>query len=238
MIASDLGSRRELVENGETGLLYRVQDVGELAGVIAFLHERPALARQMGDAGREFVRSRHSQEEHFLALERIYAGLGRQSGLANSGARRSPDKAHIAYIGGRGVVGKYSGIETYYEETGKRLVKSGHQITIYCRNHFTPETGVREGVRILRLPTIRTKHLDTFVHSLISTVHASFSDYDVIHYHTLGPALFSLIPRMFGKKTVVTVQGLDWQRRKWGWVSRQVLKLGNGPRQDSRTRPS
>ena len=81
-------------------------------------------------------------------------------------------------------------------------------------------------MRIVRLPTIRSKHLETSVHTFLSTVHACFSKYDIVHYHTLGPSLFSFLPRLFGKKTVVTVQGLDWQRKKWSWIARRVLKLG------------
>ena len=53
-----------------------------------------------------------------------------------------------------------------------------------------------------------------------------FSDYDIVHYHCLGPALFSFLPRLAGKKTIVTVQGLDWQRRKWGWIASHILRLG------------
>jgi len=48
----------------------------------------------------------------------------------------------------------------------------------------------------------------------------------VVHYHALGPSLFSFVPRLFGKKTIVTVQGLDWQRKKWSWFARSVLKKG------------
>src|SRR5436309_685499 len=59
-----------------------------------------------------------------------------------------------------------------------------------------------------------------------STIHAVFGDSDIVHYHCLGPALFSFLPRWFGKKTVVTVQGLDWQRRKWGRIASAVLQLG------------
>ncbi|PYV80481.1 MAG: hypothetical protein DMG96_00530 [Acidobacteria bacterium] len=84
----------------------------------------------------------------------------------------------------------------------------------------------RDGVRIVRLPTIRSKHLDTFIHTLLSTIHACFSNYDIVHYHCLGPSLFSIFPRLFGKKAVVTVQGLDWQRKKWGWLSNRFLKIG------------
>jgi glycosyltransferase involved in cell wall biosynthesis len=82
------------------------------------------------------------------------------------------------------------------------------------------------GMRVRRLPTIRSKHLETVVHTLLSTVHAMVSNYDVVHYHCLGPALFSFLPRLAGKKTVVTVQGLDWQRGKWGRIAARVLRWG------------
>jgi glycosyltransferase involved in cell wall biosynthesis len=52
------------------------------------------------------------------------------------------------------------------------------------------------------------------------------SDYDIVHYHCLRPALFSFLPRLAGKKTVVTVQGLDWQRGKWGRIASRVLRWG------------
>jgi len=81
-------------------------------------------------------------------------------------------------------------------------------------------------MRVVRLPTIRSKHLETLVHTLLSTVHACFSNNQVVHYHTMGPSLFSFFPRLFGKRTVVTVQGLDWQRKKWRWFARHALRLG------------
>ena len=102
----------------------------------------------------------------------------------------------------------------------------GHEVTAYCRNYFTPAVKQHNGVRVVRLPTIRTKHLETLVHTFLSTIHVLAQPYDVVHYHALGPALFSFIPRLVGKKTVVTVQGLDWQRKKWGRVASAVLRLG------------
>ena len=226
VVASDLGSRRELVQEGETGLLYRVGDAGQLAAAISFLHDRPSVAARMGAAGREMVRQRHSQEQHFVALSKIYQQLALRRSVHGARQTACPLPLRVAFIGGRGVVGKYSGIETYYEEVGKRLVEQGHRVTIYCRSYFTPRGGSRNGMRIVRLPTLRSKHLETLVHTFLSTAHACFSDCDVVHYHTLGPALFSYLPRLFGKKTIVTVQGLDWQRKKWNWFARQVLKLG------------
>jgi len=236
VVASDLGSRRELVEEGETGLLFRVKDIDQLAAAISFLHDRPDLSKQMGEAGRAMARARHSQEEHLLALGRIYEQLATKSFAAPKasypsilqGSRKPPSRQplRIAYIGGRGVIQKYSGIETYYEETGRRLAEMGHEITIYCRTYFTPPITSDHGVRIVRLPTLRSKHLETLVHTFLSTIHACFGHHDIVHYQTLGPSLLSFLPRFFGKRTVVTVQGLDWQRKKWGWFARQVLKRG------------
>ena len=144
-------------------------------------------------------------------------------------AARSIDgkpKLRVAFIGGRGVISKYSGIESYYEEVGKRLVEMGHEVTVYCRNYFTPPVQKHNGMKLVRLPTIRTKHLETVIHTTLSTAHAMTLKYDLVHYHALGPALFSLLPRFTGVKTAVTVQGLDWQRRKWGRIASSVLRLG------------
>src|SRR5439155_12550548 len=103
VVASDLGSRRELVEEGETGLLYRVKNIDQLVAAIAFLRDRPELSRRMGEAGREFVRERHSQEQHFLALGSMYEQLGRKKTIARGREPESRKPLRIAYIGGRRV---------------------------------------------------------------------------------------------------------------------------------------
>ena len=81
-------------------------------------------------------------------------------------------------------------------------------------------------MRLVRLPTIRSKHLETVIHTFLGTVHALTQRYDLVHYHALGPALFSFLPRLAGEKTAVTVQGLDWQRKTWGRLASVVLRLG------------
>jgi glycosyltransferase involved in cell wall biosynthesis len=274
VVATDLGSRRELVHPGRTGLLYRTGDVEQLASAIRFLSSQPELADKMGRAGREQLRDRYTPEAHYEALiglyERVVDRKKRSEGAprsqrtggtlvaatARGGMPRadrgsfvplqrlvvapawfdpvnSPPPAEfqkrmlrVAFIGGRGVVSKYSGIETYYEEIGKRLTGMGHEVTAYCRSYFTPPGQQHNGVRVVRLPTIRSKHLETLVHTFLSTLHVLTQPCDVVHYHALGPALFSFIPRLAGKKTMVTVQGLDWQRKKWGRIAAAVLRLG------------
>jgi glycosyltransferase involved in cell wall biosynthesis len=236
VVATDLGSRRELVHEGETGHLYRTGDVSQLAHVIQSLGSTPDLAEKMGRAGWEIVRRRHTPEGHYQKLLSLYQSLAtrrttrpasaRPSVLAREDALSQNRRLRVAFIGGRGVISKYSGIETYYEEVGQRLVEMGHEVTIYCRNYFTPPLKEHNGMRLMRLPTIRSKHLETVIHTLLSTAHALTQHYDVVHYHALGPALFSSLPRIVGTKTAVTVQGLDWQRKKWGRLASAVLRLG------------
>src|ERR1017187_9068554 len=251
VVASDLGSRRELVRPGETGFLYRTGDVNQLAGVMHSLGSKPDFAEKMGRAGWETVRQHHTPEAHYQKLLSLYEGLAankapqdrgpvatirqkllRMSRDTSTSRDASPTASYqsrglrVAFIGGRGVISKYSGIETYYEEVGKRLTGMGHEVTVYCRTYFTPALAEHNGMRLVRLPTIRSKHLETVIHTLLSTVHALTQRYEVVHYHALGPALFSFLPRVLERKTAVTVQGLDWQRKKWGWLASAVLRLG------------
>jgi len=232
VVATDLGSRRELISDGKNGLLYEPGNRDALASAIAYLRSNPMRAKEMGRAGYDLVEAQYTPERHYQTMVQLYEKL-----IATKSPRGpllrmqrripvDPHKLRIAFIGGRGIVSKYSGIESYYEEVGRRLAQSNHEITIYCRTYFTPPLSQKENMRIVRLPTLRAKHLETLVHTALSTGHAIFRHYDLVHYHALGPALFSFIPRLFGVKTMVTVQGLDWQRRKWGRVAATVLRFG------------
>jgi len=230
VIASDLGSRRELVEHGVTGLLFTDGDREQLAHSIESLFARPDLIRKMGAAARSRVKTNHDPDRHMEKLLELYHRLmSAKKVLSFPAAPEHPVPrrgVRVAFIGGRGLVSKYSGIESYYEQAGHELARLGHEVTVYCRSYFTPPVSTHNGMRVRRLPTIRSKHLETVVHTLLSTADAMTSDYDVVHYHCLGPALFSFLPRLAGKKTIVTVQGLDWQRGKWGRIAARVLRWG------------
>ena len=229
VVASDLGSRRELVEHGVTGLLYPPGDRDQMAHSIGFLFERPDMVQAMGAAGRARVMSGHDPEQHLQKMLALYSRLvsaRKTLAFPVSSQSRARHGVRVAFIGGRGLVSKYSGIESYYEQAGSELARRGHKVTVYCRTYFTPPIANHNGMRVRRLPTIRSKHLETFMHTLLSSLHAMTGDYDVVHYHCLGPALFSFLPRLVGKKTVVTVQGLDWQRAKWGAIASRVLRWG------------
>lgn len=132
----------------------------------------------------------------------------------------------IAFIGARGVGGTYSGIETYYEEVGSRLAARGHKVTAYCRRHFTPPVDEFRGMRVRRLPSLRSKHLETASHSLLATLDSLRHGFDVVQFHAIGSAPLAFLPRIAGAATVVSVRGLDWQRSKWGRIARAALRLG------------
>ncbi len=218
------------MQHGVTGLLYSDGDQEQLAHSIGFLFDRPDLIEKMGAAARSRVKANHDPEQHLEKLLDLYGRLTSNKKVASLAAPadlpRPRRSVRVAFIGGRGLVSKYSGIESYYEQAGHELARLGHEVTVYCRSYFTPPISAHNGMRVRRLPTIRSKHFETVVHTLLSTAHAMVSDYDVIHYHCLGPALFSFLPRLAGKKTVVTVQGLDWQRGKWGRIAAGVLRMG------------
>ncbi len=135
-------------------------------------------------------------------------------------------KLKIGFLGARGVVGTYSGIETYYEEVGSRLAARGHDVTAYCRKYFTPDVPSHRGIRIRRLPSLRGKHLETLSHSLLGTPDCLRRDFDVVQYHAIGSSPLAVVPRLFGRTTIVSVRGLDWQRAKWGAFARWMLRFG------------
>ena len=76
------------------------------------------------------------------------------------------------------------------------------------------------------MPTFRSRKLNAIVYAFLATVRALAEPYDVIHYHAEGPCAMLWLPKLFGKKVVATIHGLDWQRAKWGNFASRVIKFG------------
>lgn len=137
----------------------------------------------------------------------------------------------IALLGTRGVPASYSGFETCAEELGARLAARGHDVTVYCRvPHIAYPGRFYRGMRLVKLPTIRSKHLDTLVHTLLSSLHALAMRYDITLYFNVGNSALTWIPRLAGQGVVLNVDGLDWKRKKWGrfarWCIREAERWG------------
>jgi exopolysaccharide biosynthesis WecB/TagA/CpsF family protein len=131
----------------------------------------------------------------------------------------------VAILGTRGVPANYGGFETFAEQLGKRLVQSGHQVTVYGRDRFVPR---RErtylGMRIVRLPAPQSKYFETVIHTLFAAFHALTQRYDVIYVCNSANVPAVILLRMFGKRVVLNVDGLEWKRRKWSGVGRAYYR--------------
>ncbi len=131
----------------------------------------------------------------------------------------------IALIGSRGIPARYSGFEQFYEQLAVRLVQRGHDVTVYNRSHFIKDVKKEyRGVRIVSLPSIQTKHLDTLTHTALSTLHALFKGYDIVYYCIVGNSPLVWIPRITGTRTLINVDGEDWAREKWTGFARIYQK--------------
>jgi len=132
----------------------------------------------------------------------------------------------IALVGTRGVPASYSGFETCVEQLGQRLVARGHDVTVYCRSHHITYAGSHyKGMRLVKLPTIENKYLDTIAHSLLSSLHALSQRYDVGMYFIAGNSPVTWIPRLVGTRTILNVDGLDWKRDKWPTLAKRYILL-------------
>jgi glycosyltransferase involved in cell wall biosynthesis len=129
----------------------------------------------------------------------------------------------VALIGSRGIPGRYGGYETLMEELSVRLVARGFRVTVYCRSHSTPPGLKRwRGVELVVLPTIRTKYLDTPVHTLLSCAHAASAGYDAALVVNSANALFVPLLRVGGTPVALNVDGIEKRRAKWGAFGRAV----------------
>lgn len=141
----------------------------------------------------------------------------------------------IAMVGHKRVPSHEGGIEVVVEELAARMVQRGHAVTCYNRSgqhvsgrEFTQERRPEyRGIRLRYVPTVDRRGLAAVTSSFFGCLFAAVGDYDVVHIHAEGPAFFCWIPRMFGKRVVVTVHGLDWARGKWkGGFGARYIKTG------------
>jgi glycosyltransferase involved in cell wall biosynthesis len=118
------------------------------------------------------------------------------------------------------------GVEKAVRETATRMVENGHDVTCYCKSAYSTDNDYK-GVKLINIKTQKGKHLETLIYSIKAILHACRQDYDIIHIHALASACLAWIPKFIYKKhVIISVHGLDWQREKWGFIARQVLKFG------------
>jgi len=135
----------------------------------------------------------------------------------------------IAMIGQKGMPARYGGVERHVHDLSVGLVKAGHSVKVYSREWYSEKRPKKvEGVNIEYTPSVHTKHLDTITHVFGATLHAIFDSPDVIHYHGVGPALLSWIPRLFNPsiRVITTFHSIDRYQKKWGNIAKLFLRIG------------
>ena len=141
----------------------------------------------------------------------------------------------IAMIGHKRIPSREGGIEIVVGELSKRMAALGHSVTAFNRKsrHIAGDgfdiaqgRDEYEGVKIKWVYTPDSAKLNAIVYSALATFRAVFKSYDVIHFHAEGPSSMVPLAKLFGKKCIVTIHGLDWQRSKWGGFATEFLKFG------------
>ncbi|MBX3297269.1 MAG: DUF1972 domain-containing protein [Acidobacteria bacterium] len=133
----------------------------------------------------------------------------------------------IAILGTRGIPANYGGFETFAEQLATRLVSRGHEVTVYCRSHHVPKAMKEHcGVRLVVLPTLKHKYLDTVVHTYLSVMHAIFQRFDAVLICNAANAIF--IPKLTwtGTPVAINVDGLERKRKKWNKLGQLYYALG------------
>lgn len=168
---------------------------------------------------------------------------GRESSIGRgTDAQRNPvgssDRLRIAMIGHKRIPSREGGIEIVVEELAVRMAALGHRVDVYNRyghhvsgKKYDQEYGWKgrkyyKGVRVYIVPTFHASSLNAIVYSFFATIRALLGRYDVLHYHAEGPCAMLWLPRLFHRKIVVTIHGLDWQRAKWGNFASFVIRFG------------
>lgn len=147
---------------------------------------------------------------------------------------RKKSKLNIAMLGQKRIPSREGGVEVVVEELATRMVKNGNNVTCYNRggHHVSgKEYDARKikeykGIRIKTVPTINCRGLAAMSSSVFAAIKAAFGKYDVVHFHAEGPCAMLWLPKLFGKRCIATIHGLDHMRAKWGKLASTYIMLG------------
>jgi glycosyltransferase involved in cell wall biosynthesis len=132
----------------------------------------------------------------------------------------------LAVLGIKGIPAQYGGFETCVDETSKRLVTKGVSVLVYCRTSLSSELITQyNGIKLKYIDGFKTKNLYTISTTFVSVIKELFSRNNIIHLYTVGNSIFIPILRIFGKKCVISVDALDWKRKKWGKFASWYIKI-------------
>ena len=135
----------------------------------------------------------------------------------------------IVVTGTRGIPRIMGGVETHCEELFPRIAAMGHDVTVIRRScYVTDDNRVSEyrGVKLRDIYAPRKKSLEAIVHTFLAVLEARRMKADVLHIHAIGPSIMVPLARLLGLRVVMTHHGPDYDRQKWGFLARTMLKMG------------
>ncbi len=140
--------------------------------------------------------------------------------------RSDPRSLRIALMGTRGVPAHYGGFETCVEEVGQRLVDRGHRVVVYCRETAAGTSRPTRylGMRLVYLPAASRRSLETLSHTGLSALHLFSHGADVAVMFNAANAVWLPILRLAGIPVATNVDGLEWQRAKWGGIGKRYYR--------------
>lgn len=135
----------------------------------------------------------------------------------------------IVMIGTRGVPAHYGGFETAVEEIGSRLAAAGQDVTVYCRrgnNGSSDDPATYSGMRLVHLPCVHKKALETLSHTALSALHLALSRHrhDVALVFNSANVFAVPLLHLLGLPVAVHVDGLEWRRAKWGPMGQRFYR--------------
>lgn len=130
----------------------------------------------------------------------------------------------IVFAGTRGVPARYGGFETAIEEIGSRLVAGGHDVVVMCRNPGQTETEYK-GMKLVNGWSIKRKSFETLSHSLASLPAIVRAKPDVVIFFNVANAVPALLLKLVGIRYAIHVDGIEWQRSKWGPVGKIFFRF-------------
>lgn len=133
----------------------------------------------------------------------------------------------IVVTGTRGIPNVMGGVETHCEELFPRIAEKGEDVTVIRRSNYVSD-GMTEwkGVRLVTLPSPKKKSFEAIIHTFRAINKAKKLGADILHIHAIGPALLVPYAKMRGMNVVFTHHGPDYDRDKWGFAAKTILKLG------------
>lgn len=130
----------------------------------------------------------------------------------------------LSVIGLRGFPMIEGGVEKHCESLYPKL-NEDIEITVYRRKPYVQSNGDYKHISFIDLPSTKVKGLEPFFHSFISSINALLKKPDVVHYHNIGPALFSPIVKLRKIPVVLTFHSPNYEHDKWNRFGKAVLKF-------------